>query len=136
MENLYKKDSEVIMMKAKSLLLGFLIGGTAAGISTLLSAPAPGKETRKMIKDNKEALGGQLAELKADFMDLKRSASYASDQGKSALGDFVSDIKYSVSNWQNEIRPQKLELQRDLQSIEQSLTELENSIGSTKSNSQ
>jgi gas vesicle protein len=124
------------MMKAKSLLLGFLIGGTAAGISTLLSAPSSGRDTRKMIKDNKEVLGSQLTELKTDFMDLKRSVSYASIQGKSALSDFVSDIKYSVSNWQNEIRPQKLELQRDLQSIEQSLTELENSIGSTKSDSQ
>ncbi|AGX03298.1 hypothetical protein B14911_20463 [Bacillus sp. NRRL B-14911] len=122
-------------MKAKSLLLGFLIGGTAAGISTLLSAPASGKDTRKMIKDNKEAVGSQLAELKTDFMELKRSASYASIQGKSHLGEFVSDIKHSVSDWQNAIRPQKLELQRDLQSIEQSLTELENSIRSSKSGS-
>ncbi len=40
------------MMKGKSFLVGFLIGGAAAGISTLLTVPNSGEKTRMNMKAN------------------------------------------------------------------------------------
>ena len=50
------KITEVIIMKGKSFLVGFLIGGAAAGISTLLTVPNSGKNTRMNMKDKYRCL--------------------------------------------------------------------------------
>jgi len=115
-------------MKAKSLLLGLLAGSAAAGISTLLTAPASGRDTRQQLKENTILLKEQLLELKSELMAIKESASFASKEGKTAFKAFSNDIKYSISNWKNEILPHQHRLQRELKEIEAALHELETNI--------
>lgn len=115
-------------MKAKSLLLGLLAGGAAAGISTLLTAPASGRDTRQQLKNTTNTLKEQLIELKSELLAIKDSASFASKEGKTAFKEFSNDIKYSISNWKNEILPHQHRLQRELQEIEAAIHELDTNL--------
>ncbi|PLR86680.1 YtxH domain-containing protein [Bacillus sp. V33-4] len=121
-------------MKTKSLLLGFLVGGVAAGITTLLAAPASGKTTRNYLQENKDLLMTNLKILKDDFLDLKNSASMASTEGKAAISSFSSDVKHSIADWKNAIRPNKQELQREMKKIEETISELELSFNQQNTN--
>jgi gas vesicle protein len=115
-------------MKAKSLLLGFLVGGAAAGIAVLMSAPAPGEETRRKVAANKNAFAAELKELKESLVDIKASVSTVSTEGKSALTDFIKDVKLAVYEWQLSTEQNKTELQKEITEIEQSIQELEKDI--------
>ncbi|PLR77979.1 hypothetical protein CU633_07685 [Bacillus sp. V3-13] len=119
-------------MKAKSLLLGFLVGGVAAGITTLLTAPASGRTTRKYLQENKDLLMSNVRILKDDLMDLKNSASQASMEGKAAISSLSSDLKHSIADWKNAIRPNKQELQKEMKKIEDTISELELSLNRQK----
>lgn len=119
-------------MKAKSLLIGFIIGGTLAGISTLLAAPASGGDTRKRIQAKKECFQNQLVELNKKLVRIKDSAIFASKEGKKEISAFSSDIKSSISKWKADILPHQQELQKELQEIETALQELEKNINIKK----
>ncbi|KAA9031650.1 YtxH domain-containing protein [Niallia endozanthoxylica] len=115
-------------MKGKSFLIGFLLGGVSAGISTLLTAPKSGVETRNNLKESKEVVLHQLNDLKDHLKELNQSLIAASSEGTETLKDFVLEIKHTVSNWQQEIKPHQRELQRELAEIEQSIQELESEL--------
>ncbi len=115
-------------MKGKSFLVGFLIGGAAAGISTLLSVPESGKNTRMNMKANTDIWFKQLAEVKDRLKELKQTLSTASLEGKVAMKNFIFDIKTVVSDWKHEIEPHQLELHKELQAIEYSIQELESNL--------
>lgn len=119
-------------MKAKSLLLGFLVGGTTACIGTLLSAPASGKETRNYLKENKECLKKQLIEVKKQLIDLKNSVVVASKEGKETIASFSSDVKTCINNWKRDILPHQQELQKEIQAIETAIQELETNLSKNK----
>ena len=118
----------MIVLKPKSLLLGFLIGGVAGGIATLLAAPAPGEETRRKISSNKEAWARELKELKDSLMEIKNSVTTVSSEGKAVLADFLKDIKLSVYEWQLSTEQNKLALQNDINEINQTIAELEKDL--------
>lgn len=118
-------------MKAKALLLGFLVGGAAAGIATLMSAPASGEETRRKVAANKDAFSAELTELKESLVEVKNSISTVSNEGKSALTDFIKDVKLAVYEWQLSTEQNKTELQKDIKEIEETIQELEKDITKT-----
>jgi gas vesicle protein len=115
-------------MKGKSFLIGFLIGGVSASISTLLTAPKSGEDTRNSLKESKETVLKQLRELKDNLKGLNQGIRAASSEGTETLKDFVLDIKHTVSNWQQEIKPHQRELQKELEEIERSIQELESEL--------
>lgn len=119
-------------MKTKSLLIGFFIGGTVAGISTLLSAPASGRDTRKKILEKKECIQNQMIGLKKKIIHLKDATIHASKEGKKELLAFSSDVKSSINKWKTDILPHQQELQKELQAIEIAIHELENNINNVK----
>ncbi|WP_102271916.1 YtxH domain-containing protein [Cytobacillus massiliigabonensis] len=115
-------------MKAKSLLIGFIIGGAVAGISTLLSAPASGRDSRKKIKEKIECIQNQLIELNRKFIRVKDATILASKEGKKEILAFSSDVKQSINQWKADILPHQQELQKELQAIEIAIHELEKNI--------
>lgn len=115
-------------MKAKSMLLGFLIGGAAAGISTLLTAPNSGKETRQTIKENKDKMKKQMSELRNQILDIKVAAVNASKEGKNMIAVFTSDMNTVISDWKRDILPHQQALQNDIHAIEAAISDLEKSL--------
>lgn len=119
-------------MKGKSLLLGFLVGGVAAGITTLLTAPASGKDTRKYIVENKDSLKEQLSILKENVSEVSQSISSLTKEGKEGIGAFIQDIKTLTEAWKTDIAPHQEQLKKELQALQESLNDLELKLESSK----
>ncbi|MDZ5470205.1 YtxH domain-containing protein [Bacillus sp. 31A1R] len=120
-------------MKTKTLLLGFIVGGIAAGVTTLLSAPASGKETRNYIKENSNQWRNQLLDLKISLLDLKNSTTSATKEGKEVISTFISDVKILLADWQEDINPNQEQLKFELNSIQETVNELESQIQADQS---
>jgi gas vesicle protein len=118
----------VMTLNGKSLFLGFLAGGAIAGIATLLSAPANGKETRTKLAANKNIAMTELHELKDRLLEIKESVSAASIEGRTVIADFIKDIKLALNEWDTETAPIKQELTRELKELEKTIEELEKSL--------
>ena len=115
-------------MKGKSFLVGFVIGGAAVGISTLLTAPNSGKDTLRNVKTSTDSWIKQFSEVKDCIIELQKTLISSSLEGKVAIKNFISDVKILVSDWKQEIHPHQQELQKELQEIEDSIQELESNI--------
>ncbi|WNS76767.1 YtxH domain-containing protein [Bacillus sp. DTU_2020_1000418_1_SI_GHA_SEK_038] len=115
-------------MKAKSLLIGFFIGGSASGISTLLTAPNSGKETRQNLIENVKNIQKQMAELKSQIIDLKDTAVRASKEGKVIIAEFSSDVITMVDEWKRDIQSNQQILHKEIHVIEEAISDLENSL--------
>jgi len=112
-------------MKLKHFLYGFIAGGLAAGISTMLTAPNSGDVTRVRIKKKKQLVLKQLHDLKTNLMQLKDSATIATKEGKTNISKFLSEVKTSLTQWEKEIHPQQQAIQRELVEIKEIIQELE-----------
>lgn len=119
-------------MKTRSLWYGFLIGSISAGIATLLAAPSSGRETRQYLKENKEDIMKQLLEIKINLNELKNSISVLSKEGKVGITAFIQDSKTLIESWQSDIKPNQEKLKNELQSIKETIQELETSIQSPR----
>ncbi|MFK9094714.1 YtxH domain-containing protein [Bacillus salipaludis] len=115
-------------MKVKPFLYGFIAGGLAAGISSLLIAPNAGKVTRDRIKENKQLMLSQLQELKTELMQLKDSITNATKEGKKQISKFLSEVKFSLAHWEKEVKPQQLEIQKEIIEMKETVQELEEEI--------
>jgi gas vesicle protein len=115
-------------MNTKSLLMGIVTGGIAAAAATFLTAPAPGKETRNYVVENKDVWKKQVLELKEDVQSIAKSITELTKEGKETLPVFIKDIKILIQSWKEEISPNEEQLKDDLQSIQDTLQQLEASI--------
>jgi gas vesicle protein len=120
-------------MNAKSLIMGFLVGGVAAGIATLLSAPNPGYQTRGILKANKNEFIGSIKDVKAAATEMKDSVAFASKEGKAVIQTFVTDVKTAIYKWQLHTEANKKELQKDVRELEESIKELETELAAANS---
>ncbi|PLR89959.1 YtxH domain-containing protein [Bacillus sp. T33-2] len=118
-------------MKAKSVLMGLIAGGAAAGIITLLTAPASGRETRRNLKAHKDEVMGHLKDVKDSVIELKNTVSTATKEGKSGINTFVHDLKLAIYEWKLSTDSNKAELQKDIMEIEHAIQELESELSPT-----
>lgn len=108
--------------------MGFFAGSAAAGIATLLAAPVSGYETRRTLKANKEELAGSIKDIKNAAVELKDSVAFASKEGKKVIKSFVTDVKTALFEWRLQTEENKIELQKDIKQLEQTIKELETEL--------
>lgn len=131
MKNILRKTNEVEKMNTKSLLMGFLVGGVAAGVATLLTAPNPGYQTRGILKANRDEFIGSIKDVKDAAIELKDSVAYASKEGKTVIQSFVTDVKTAIYKWQLHTEVNKNELQKDVMELEETIKELETELATS-----
>ncbi|UII56884.1 YtxH domain-containing protein [Cytobacillus spongiae] len=112
-------------MRGKSAFIGFVVGGAAAAIATLLTAPASGNETRKNLQANKKIWSEHIQELQESIIEVKNSAIKLSQQGKGTITALTKDLNHSISTWKKEVEPHQQAIQDELRAIEHSIEELE-----------
>ena len=112
-------------MKVKSFLYGFMTAGIAAGVSILLTAPNSGKETRGKIKKNTQIVLTQLQVIKKNLLDLKSSALHATKEGRAQISTFLSEVKLAIGQWEEEVRPQQEQIQKEMIEMKETIQELE-----------
>ncbi|WP_338470508.1 YtxH domain-containing protein [Niallia sp. XMNu-256] len=112
-------------MKGKSYLAGLFVGATLSSLITLLTTPNSGKETRIVVKNTAQPFIHQLSEIQSHLRDLKKSLATATQEGKENIHSFVLDLKKSVTEWKDEIRPHQRHLQEEIASLEKTIAEFE-----------
>jgi len=118
-------------MKIKQFFYGLVLGGIAAGVSTLLTAPQSGKEVRTSLKENKDLWKSQLADLKKSLTELKAVSVVASREAKAQTSIFLQETKNSINTWKEDIYPHQEELKEEITEIEAAIQQLEASLADT-----
>jgi gas vesicle protein len=118
----------VSLLNGKHFLLGFFVGGITLTACTLLAAPASGKETRQVMKDQTNVWLQHLSEVKESLHDLSESIKTASMASTDPLKSFVADLKLTLTNWKKMIEPHQEALKKELDEIELSIQTLESQI--------
>lgn len=121
------------MAKGKSLLLGFIIGGTVSAIATLLSTPSSGRDFRKRVKDQSNEWKEILINLKQDSIRLKDQIAETSKEGVALIKNLTQDMKQSIEEWKEAVEPHQENIHKYLEEIEQTLQELENKVKNRES---
>lgn len=115
-------------MKVKSLLLGFVVGGTVSAAATLLSTPTSGKELRSNLKTQTNEWKEMFAQLAQDSMRLKDQLAETSKEGTALVKNLTKEMKKSVEEWKVAVEPHQDNIHDYLEQIEASLKELEDKI--------
>ncbi|MGE6261006.1 YtxH domain-containing protein [Heyndrickxia sporothermodurans] len=119
-------------MDKKALTYGFIVGGIAGAISALLSAPSSGKDLRKQISHTKNEWMITLKEMTKNVQELKNSIYVLTSEGKDMAVKLVSDVKSTLSEWQNNIEGNKENIINEVQALKDSIDELELKIQERK----
>jgi gas vesicle protein len=117
-----------MMMKMKSLLIGFVTGAIVAGTATILSTPSSGRNLRIRLQNSKDELLATAEELLTKIYEIKNEALAAAQLSKESIMLFISDVQFLIEDWKREMEPSKTELVKHIQEIETSLKELEDLI--------
>jgi len=120
------------MAKGKSLLLGFMIGGTISATFALLSAPTSGKHIRKRIKQQSDEWIDMLMNLTSDSLRLKNQLAKTSKEGTALIKRLTEEMKKSVKEWKVAVEPHQENIYDYLEQIESSLKELEEKVKNNK----
>lgn len=115
-------------MKVKSLVLGFLVGGIAAGVASLLTAPASGKETQANFKKYKDNLVRDMQEVQQHLSEIKGALAHLSTEGKEGALTLIKEIKVLTEKWKLEIKPHQEQLQNELNAIQNTIKELQSEL--------
>jgi gas vesicle protein len=120
--------SGVTLLNKKQFLLGFFIGGATLTACILLAAPASGRETRQVVRDQTKEWLNYLSELKESLQDLNKSIKTATIESTENIKSFISDLTTAVTDWKKKIEPHQEELIKELEAIELSIKTLESQI--------
>ena len=112
-------------MKAKSLALGFVVGGAVGAGVALLNAPRSGKDTREHFKSQANEVKEAIAKAKVNGKLLSDQIIATSKEGAELIKDLSKDMKGSIEQWQQTIKPHQDNIEHYLKEIEARLQELE-----------
>ncbi|MDG4656738.1 YtxH domain-containing protein [Ectobacillus antri] len=116
------------MSKATAFFTGLMVGGAAAAIAVLCTAPSSGKDFRKKVKQKSNLAKQSLGDLKDQSLLLKDQVIQAASESKIVFNDLKEDMQHAFSTWQQEIKPNKANIEQELKDIQTSLQQLQNAV--------
>lgn len=122
------------MSRSKSLLLGFIIGGTVSAAATLLSTPSSGRDLRDRVKEQSLEWKEMLDNLFQDIMNLKDQIAKTSKEGVALINDLTQEMRSSIEEWKIAIEPNQENIKEYLEQIEASIKDLEQKINEKEKN--
>lgn len=118
------------MASGRSLLLGFIVGGSVSAVATLLNAPSSGRVLRGRIKQQSTEWKDMIDSLMHDALKLKDQISKTSKEGVELISELTQEMKKSIDTWKVAIEPHQENIHEYLEEIEQSLKDLEEKVNS------
>lgn len=118
-------------MKVKSLTIGLLVGTALGASASLLSAPRSGKDTREHIKSQVDEVKRGVEKVKINGKVLSDQIVATSKEGAELIKDLSKEMKVSLEQWQQTIKPHQDNIERYLKEIELRLEELEQEAQTT-----
>ncbi|MFC4619088.1 YtxH domain-containing protein [Camelliibacillus cellulosilyticus] len=105
------------MGKWKSYLLGFTVGGIAAGVTVLLSTPKSGKEMRRDLYHKWEDINLSVIDIKNAAGSVKESVNDFAVKGIPLIKSTVSDIRSAVDAWRDDVQPNIDKITEDMKRL-------------------
>ncbi|MEI3612870.1 YtxH domain-containing protein [Pseudogracilibacillus sp. SO30301A] len=121
------------MSKGKSILIGFIVGGTISAATTLLTTPSSGRELRYRVKQQSIEWKKIVDDIIQDGLRLKDQIAKTSKEGVALINELTQEMKTSVEEWKSAIEPQQENIHEYLEQIQASIKELEEKINEKKS---
>ncbi len=121
------------MSKGKSILIGFIVGGTISAATTLLTTPSSGRELRYRVKQQSIEWKKIVDDIIQDGLRLKDQIAKTSKEGVALINDLTQEMKTSVEEWKSAIEPHQENIHEYLEQIEASIKDLEEKINEKKS---
>ncbi|WP_175487418.1 YtxH domain-containing protein [Alteribacillus persepolensis] len=113
-------------MDSKSLLTGLLTGIAIGGLSALLTAPAPGNQTRSNVKNfNWRSLNRKAADEGKHALE---DWQYAATEGFEAVDGLTQEMKKTYSRYKEEVEPEVEAIQHQVREISDAIAELNEQI--------
>src|SRR5690625_1571171 len=124
------------MSRGKSLVLGFLVGGTISATAALLSTPISGRDLRGRIKEQSIEWKETLDDLLQDGLRLKNQIAETSLEGVALVNELTQEMKESVEEWKETVEPHQENIHEYLEQIETSLKALEDKVKNNEATNQ
>ncbi|HCM88403.1 MULTISPECIES: YtxH domain-containing protein [Vagococcus] len=109
---------------AKGLLIGGIIGGSAA----LLLAPRSGKETRKKIQEELDDTFQLLKDIKTSSDDVRFHASHLQELTETMIPEFIEGTQKSLDRFDFKTKFRLEDMKKQIAKIETEITDFSNSI--------
>src|SRR5690625_7972753 len=97
----------MIMSKGRSILLGFIVGGTISAATALLTTPSSGRELRYRVKQQSIEWKKIVDDIIQDGLRLKDQIAKTSKEGVALINELTQEMKTSVEDWKSAIEPQQ-----------------------------
>ena len=121
-----------MMSKTRSLLLGFIIGGTVSAAVTLLATPSSGRDLRHKIAQQSLEWKRIVDDIIQEGLHLKDQIARTSKEGVALINELTTEMKSSVEEWKNAIEPHQESIHEYLEQLEASIKDLETKIAKQK----
>jgi gas vesicle protein len=79
-----------------TFLMGFIAGGIAGAIATVLYAPKSGEETRRVLRDKKDDL---IEKANVSMDEAYKQAEIVAKDARGMFDDFSSNTKSYAEEW-------------------------------------
>ena len=122
------REERIHLARAKSLILGVLVGSAVGAGVTLLSTPSSGKGIRFKVKQQAEEWKHLADTLREDGFRLKDQLAQTSKEGAILFKELTQEMKESVEDWKETVEPHQENINEYLSQIESSLKELEEKV--------
>src|SRR5699024_5352608 len=93
------------MLNGKSIVAGFIIGGTISAATALLTAPTSGRALRNQVRSQGMEWKQIIEDIIKDGWKLKDQIAQTSKEGAALINELTEEMKTSVDEWKNTVEP-------------------------------
>jgi gas vesicle protein len=119
------------MINGKSIVIGFIVGGTISAATALLTTPTSGSKLRLTVKEKSLEWKKIVDDIIQDGLQLKEQIAKTSKEGAALINELTQEMKTSVDEWKNAIEPHQDNIYEYLEEIETSIKELEEKMNTS-----
>ncbi|NGY93662.1 hypothetical protein F3K44_29600 [Bacillus megaterium] len=120
------------MSRMKKLAAGAAIGSTVAAITTLLITPYSGRELKQRVSSRKDRVNASQQELSTKIKAVSQQVQMTAREGNTIVKNIASDISNNIDKFKEENDTHKVSVQHNLEEIQNSLSNLEEHVQTTK----
>lgn len=124
-----------MMSNGKSIVIGFIVGGTISAATALLTTPSSGRVLRNRVKEQSIEWKRIVDDIITDGLRLKDQIAKTSKEGVALINELTQEMKTSVDEWKNAIEPHQENIHEYLEEIEASIKALEEKMNASKNES-
>lgn len=119
-------------MKAKTFFTGVTVGIVAGIVAAIATTPQSGKQLRRNIVQNANIAKEQLDDVKYELLNVKQSIVTATNEAKNNIPLIINELSEAITNFKQEIEPDALKLQQEIEALQKSISEIENNLPEPK----